>query len=503
MIGSFLLLMASIVPAQEPFPHLGIEALSGQIDKYADSSLVSAPLSTELKLTLNQSLLDLQRAAPSGAIQHLETFRNKLAAQIAPDIGEPLAAQAGAIEEQISNLSGRRLTAVIDSCVVPAEDEFVYLRVGPDREFETISQALAWARESDTYAVGLVLDPVAYREGVITIDRHTRFFAPRERARIVGGIRNLGPYLVELRGVIVSGSPESDAAIYADNQCAVTVLRGVEVEFASATGIRQRGGSFTGENLSVSFSTAPDYPSLAERHVGRGLHLSDGVDACITDAAIDRNDSGALLVEGFMTRVFVSRLGARNNSVNPVVVDDGVAQDAILPGAGSLEVRDQAYFLGEWIRIDAAALLGLFVDSDAQAHLRYSAVDRSEAVSLPGDQFGGHNVYVGGGTLELTTILSRHADLAGLFVNNKTGGHMTTSGTNNVSDNLAGVYLLVDDAEQASCQFECLGGLELLRNDQTIGSNIIPIPCDPLTGAGCYSCPSCSRVNYSPDWCEE
>ena len=401
---------------EEPFPHLAIQALSEDLTKLTDASLIAEKKLPELQRPLNQSVEALQSADPSLSVQRLKVFKNKLSAQVAPEIGDELVMQASAIQEQIMAIASRSVAAFNGSCEVPVPDDFQSLAVGPGEALTSITDALSFASMQGFSAVEIILSPVAFREGSITIDRHTRFTAPAGAANIVGGIINSGPYLLELQDVIVTGSRGAGTGILAANQCAITILSNVEVQFADGTGIRQLGGTFTADGLTVVASNAPDFPTAAERHVGRGLYLSDGVSACLTNVILDRNDAGALLAEGFMTRVFVSRLLARNNTVSPVVADDILLSEGDVPGAGSVEVRNEALLLGELVRVESAQVTGLLVGDNAQAHMRYTTIERTEAILQGGRRVGGSNFEVINGELELNGSLSRHAQLAGLSI---------------------------------------------------------------------------------------
>jgi len=486
---------------EDPFPHLGIETISSQISKLGDSSLIPAVLVPQLQRPLTASLEGLESANPKLAIQHLDVFKNKLSAQVAPDIGDGLAAQATSVQGQIGEMASREVIAATGPCVVPEPSEFQSLSVGPGEELTTILDALAFAAAQGMNAVELVLAPVAYREGSITIQRHTRFVSPEGSARIVGGIVNNGPYLLELEDVILSGSMGAGAAIFADNQCAVTNLDNVEIEFADGSGIRQQGGALTADQLAVLFSSAPDFPLPTDRDVGRGLRLSDGVRACMTDITVDGNESGILLAEGFMTRVFVSRLFARGNEVNPIVAEElFVADPNFVPSSGSIEVRNEALVLGELIRVSSSEVFGLVVDDNAQAHMRYTTIERAESIRQGSRSLGGSNVLALNGILELNGIHLQHAPIAGLIVDSKGGALVTASGTS-LSNNEIGVGLFVNSSEEGTCAVECLGEVAYRHNGRNLDADFVPIPCDPVLG--CPPCPVCPSVPYSPVWCTE
>ena len=215
-------LISALSIAQEPFPHLGIQALSEQLTKPGSAHLLHEQLVLEMQQTLTQSLEALQAADSLRAIQRINVFKNKVSNQLAPDLRDGIVAQASAIQDQITAIASRAVLASIEPCVIPAPGDFQSLAVGPRETLSTISDALAFASAKGFDAVEIVLAPAAYREGLITIRRHTRFVAPAGAANIVGGILNNGPYLLELQDVIVTGS--AGTGILANNQRAVTIL---------------------------------------------------------------------------------------------------------------------------------------------------------------------------------------------------------------------------------------------------------------------------------------
>lgn len=498
LISAFAVAQDPIPGFEEPFPHLGIQALSEELTKIGSAGLIREKHLPELQRPLSKALEALQSADSSKAVQHLSVFRNKVSAQVAPELGIKLVVQASVIQEQITEISSRAVIASIGPCVVPGPDDFHSLAVGPSEALTTISEALAYASAHGFDAVELVLAPRAYREGLIIIHRHTRLVAPAGTANIVGGLLNTGPYLLELRDVVVTGSPGTKgSAISVDNQCAVTILSNVEVQFAEGTGVRQQGGSFTADGLTVAFSNATESPSMADRHVGRGLHLSDGVSACMANVILDRNEAGALLAEGFATRVFVSRLVTQNNTVSPIVREELIATGSPPSGFGSIEVRNEALMLGEWIRVNSDEIIGILVDDNAQAHIRYSSVIRTAAIRLTSHKvIGGRNISVVNGALDVTSTLSGQAGV-GLSVHNVQGGFLNTSDVF-VTQNNVGVFVDADSGEQSACALECLSA-RYERNGTRLQFTFLPIPDTDSSPV----CPICPAVNFVPSWCSE
>ena len=494
LISTLAIAQDPIPGIEEPFPHLAIQALSEDLTKLTDASLIAEKKLPELQRPLNQSVEALQSADPSLSVQRLKVFKNKLSAQVVPEIGDELVMQASAIQEQITAIASRSVAAFNGSCEVPVPDDFQSLAVGPGEALTSITDALSFATMQGFSAVEIVLSPVAFREGSITIDRHTRFTAPAGAANIVGGIINSGPYLLELQDVIVTGSAGAGTGILAANQCAITILSNVEVQFADGTGITQLGGTFTADGLTVVASNAPDFPTAAERHIGRGLHISDGASACITNSTLDRNAAGALLAEGFLTRVFASRLTARNNSISPVVRDELVAMEESPSGFASIEIRGEALMLGEFVAVFAGDVIGIMVDDNAQAHFRYSAVARTVDIPIgPFKSVGGRNLSVNNGVMELNAIDSRQR-LAGIVTNYANGGFLST-GTVLVTQNAVGLGVISSSSDESACALACLD-VFYVRNDRRADFTFPPLP-----GPTPPSCPVCPSVSYSPSWC--
>ena len=497
LISTLAIAQDPIPGFEEPFPHLGIQALSDTLTKLGSAGLIREKHLPQLQRPLTQSVEALQSADSSQAIQRLKVFKNKVSAQLAHEIGNELVAQASVIQEQITEIASRAVSASIGPCVVPGPDDFQSLAVGPEEALTTISEAMAFASAQGFDAVEIVLAPVAFREGLITIHRHTRFVAPAGAANIIGGILNNGPYLLELQDVIVTGSSGAGTSIIADNQCAVTILSNVEVQFADGTGVRQQGGSFTADGLTVVASNAPDSPAPADRHVGRGLHLSDGVSACMANVILDRNDAGALLAEGFATRVFASRLVTQNNTVSPIVREELITTGSPPSGFGSIEVRNEALMLGEWIRVNSDEIIGILVDDNAQAHFRYSSVIQTAEIRLTSHRsIGGRNISVINGALDVTSVLSGQAGV-GLSVHNVQGGFLSASDVL-VTQNDVGIFVDTDSGEKSTCALECLSA-RYERNGTRSRFTILPIPD---TGSSPV-CPICPAVNFAPSWCSE
>jgi len=479
----------------EVFPHLGIERLENQLEKLGAASLISEKRLAKLKKPLGQSVQDLQTARPKQAIQHLEVFKNKMQAQVSPDIGDPLVREATNVQRQIGSIVNRTAIAVASQCSAPLPTGFQVLEVGPNESLPTISSALAFAAEQGWAAVELSLAPVAYREGTIYIDRHTRFVSHDGPANIIGGLRNIGPFLLEVRDTIITGS--AGIGVFVDNACATTILNGVEVQFSDGTGIRQRGGSLSADGLTVLFSNTSAGTAGADRHSGRGVHVSDGANVCLKGAVIDRNGAGALLAEGIYTQVFVTAMSAQNNTVSPAVIDEAMTGGDASSGYASVEIRDSALFLGELIGVTSAELLGLAVDDNARAHVRYSLVERSIPLRVgPFRSVGGINIAANSGELELNAITSRRSGV-GLSANNVGGGFLKTDGVH-VTHNDLGVAVQTTSPEGAACAVQCLSSVRYARNDSRLRFYPFqPIPGDGGPLPGC-TCPS---VEFSPNWC--
>ena len=247
-------------------------------------------------------------------------------------------------------------------------------------------------------------------------------------------------------------------------------------------------------------SNAPDSPSTADRDVGRGLHLSGGVSACITNVSLDRNDAGALLAEGFLTRVFVSDMLARNNSVSPVVREEIATTGDVTSGHGSIEIRDEALLLGEWLDVFSGEVTGLLVDSNASAHIRYSRIAKTVRIAITHWVFaGGRNISVSSGALEMTSSLSSLSDV-GLQIDTVSGGSLKASASL-VTKNSIGAAISASNSEEIACAQRCLGDTRFpLNNRNAAFSGGFTSPQD-LPGDPPIDC-SCHSIEFLPSWCK-
>jgi hypothetical protein len=314
-------------------------------------------------------------------------------------------------------------------------------------------------------------------------------------ASIRGRIANRGPYSVELNNVVIANS--GGTGIYADNQFAATILSNVEVQRTNGTAVQQKSGFFTANELTMAFANAPAFPAPDQRDVGRGLHLSDGVRACATSIHSIGNDAGALLVEGAGTQVHVSGLESRLDRINPLVLEELVNSVEIIPGSGMVEVRDHALLLAQFASVSSGEGHGVYLDSNAQAHLRYSHINSIDGFRVGSSAtariVAGFNVVSRSGTFELTVALSERSG-AGLFVDATKSAF--TSVDSRIERNEIGWVGRAETAEELSCLVSrCFVRTSFLDNLRTADSNWLPTP-DPV---GCAACPT---VAFSPTWCE-
>jgi hypothetical protein len=499
VVAILLGLFSSLSIAQEPFPHLGIQSLHGQLAKLGSALLIDQQLVFELQQPLVKSMEALQKADSKQAIQKLKVFKNKVSSQLASDIGDGLILQAGNIQQQITQIANRAISASTGACQLPAPDTYQSIRVGPGEAHSSIEAAMEYAAAQGYDAINIVLAPLAYRVGLIRIDRNTRFTAPSGTAHIIGGILNNGPFLLELNNIIVTGS--AGTGIQVDHRCAVTILNNIEIQYAEGAGFKQQGGSLTVDGLTVVLSRAPDNPSFSERDIGRGVHLSGGITACMTDLSLNQNGAGALLAEGFDTRVFVSGLQATHNSSSSAVRDEIIETNEFTSGAGSIEVRDEATLLGEWMYVVSNDYAGIAAVNNARAHVRYSTFARTQAIPITlYSSLGGINILADSGDIELTTIRSSLSDI-GLRINTRRNGMLTASASL-VTNNSIGAAIDANNGEEVACAQMCIGDtLFLLNNRNANFAGGIPPPSSGLPGDTPPDC-TCPSIDFTPDWCE-
>jgi hypothetical protein len=361
-----------------------------------------------------------------------------------------------------------------------------------ETELQALGDAFAYAAAQGFTAVEFSLSEGSYREALLTVTRHTRLVAPSGRATVVGRIRNSGPFLLELQNIRVANS--RGTGIDVNNSCATTVLTNVEVQRTAGTGIRQRGGKFTANNLLVAFASEPFVPGSGDRHTGRGLHLSGGVSACMAGIRFDRNDSGAILADGPDTRAYVSRMRSSYDNVSSIALSELIESSEIPEGIGTIEVRDQALLLGDFVSVEAAEAYGLLVTKGAQAHLRYSLINRTRhARRFGAPQKGGFNITAKDAALELSSVQSSRS-FVGILLSGAASSPVTATAISVVANDI-GTALFADTALEASCALTCING-EYRRNSRAIDGNVIPFP-DPV------GCPVCISVPLVPEWCAE
>jgi len=492
------LLLALPALAQDPLPltqqtppHTRIQMMSDQLDKLASASLVSFPLIAELNRPLDDAVVALQKADPDGAIQRLDVFNQKLGAQTAASVGDPLLLQSKDIQNQISELVSDVTYSDSTSCNPPDAGAYVVLTVGPGRDFSSIRDALQYADSASIAAVELQLAPQSFNEGLLAIDRHTRLTAPEGEASVRGRIVNNGPYTLELNNIVVANSMGSGISV--EHPCATTVLSHVEVQRTNGTAVEQKSGFFTATDVTVAFANAPAFPTPDQGDVGRGLHLSGGVRACATGIHSVGNDAGALLVEGEDTQVYVTGLESRLDRINPWVLEQLVNSREIVPGSGMVEARDHALLLAQLVRVTSGEAYGFLLDTEARAHLRYAHVDATDDFRVSSSRtVGGFNVVSRSGTFELTGALSEQGG-AGLFVNASHSAFASVDSRFERND--IGWAARADTAEELSCLVSrCFIRTTFLRNVRTSDANWIPTP-DP------EGCPACPTVEFAPTWC--
>ena len=498
----FLLLWAGSLGAQvigddvsignQVAPHHVIEAIGFEIEKLETAGLLRKSSMRFLMQPLDRSSYLLRVARPERASKSLKVFDNRVNAKLPPDLANSLLFQSDLAREIIADLVAGKSLVTPGNCKVPDDSEYTILNVGDDEQFATVEGAFEYANAKSLEAIELRLAEGLHRTGSLELSRHTRLVAANGRASIIGRIVNVGPYVLDLRNIVIANSVGS--GIHVDNHCAVTNLESVEIQRTNGSGIRQIGGKLSVRELLIAFSGGR--PGPEDPHVGRGMHLSDGVSACIAGARFDRNEAGAILAAGLDTQIYVSRLRSTNDRLSSQVVDELIGTRVIPEGAGIVEVRDQALLLADFLSVESGEGYGVLVAEGAQANLRYSIVDRTRGVRHPdAPTTRGFNITVKGGALELNSVQSSRG-FVGLFLVDMASSPAAASSTS-VVNNIIGTGYRANDGAEASCALSCLDAT-YSGNDRRLDGNVIGTPL-PDPGV----CPTCIEVPLSPTWCAD
>jgi hypothetical protein len=189
-------------------------------------------------------------------------------------------------------------------------------------------------------------------------------------------------------------------------------------------------------------------------------------------------------------------LESRFDRINPLVLEQLINTTEVAPGAGMVEIRDHALLLAQFASISAGEAFGVYLDDNAQAHLRYSHVESIDGFRVGSRStariIAGYNVVSKSGTFELTSAFSERSG-AGLFVDATESAF--TSVDSRFERNEIGWVARADTAEELSCLVsECFVRTSFLHNVRTADFNWFPTP-EP---EGCGACPT---VAFSPTWC--
>jgi hypothetical protein len=474
--------------SEEPFPSTDLRLMREAVSTTARSARLNAGLTRELLTPLDDAVSSLQRADPRAAFQRVDVFENKLRALLRarrfPALpGGELIAAANEAQAQIVSLSEELFARA--SCAPGDFDGATRLAVGPSPQddFATIGAALAFAADMNLAAVELLVAPGGYsrEDDVLPITRHTRIRGSSIRDVVIydSAIVNTGANLLSIEGVKLHTS-RWPGAIVVDDPCAETVLRDMEISAAEAFGIQQHGGSLTMHNVTVHRTEAvPD-----DSATGRGVHLADGVVACLGLVNLLYNDGGAFLAEGGGTSVHATDVVAEGNSVHPLLIDEEVR-------SGAIEVRDGALFLGQVMHLTRNDIAGLFVHDGGRAHVRGTRIARTYAV----EGHGGANAVVRAGELQLGDCTLEFADLVGLRIINACAKLRDSI----VSDSPLGVGV-----ESPGFDLGCVQeNVTFLRNDRHLDARELPVP--ELPGADPepeHQCGGCASVLFDAPWCE-
>jgi hypothetical protein len=473
------------VVVERPYPDRTITATRETVSQTAAAARLKAGLIRQLLIPLGDAITSLQRAEPSAAIRHLDVFDNKLRALVS---ARRFPSQAGAQLFGFAHQARTEIVSLLSTehfarglCDAASFDGAARLSVGPTPtgDFATVGEALAFAADQHFLAVELFLAPGDYyEEDLLPITRHTRLHGSGIDEVVLhdASIVNLGPNLLSVEGLKLQASGWPGAVVVEDS-CAETILTDVEISAAEGFGIRQEGGSLTMHNVAIHRTLAVE----DDPETGVALYLTNRVAACLAHVNLLNNTGGAITAEGDGTLVHAAGVTADRNAVHPLRIETGLS-------TGAIDVRERALFLGEFMQVTRNEIVGLFVHSDASAHVRYSSFSRTQA------QAGlvGVNVYVREAELELTACMLEFADAAGLEIINARAS-LTDS---TVSDSPIGVRL----REVPDCVLECIQeGNIFVRNGRHIDSRLLPVPevpgDDPGPGCGCVSVP------FSAPWC--
>ena len=147
------------------------------------------------------------------------------------------------------------------------------------------------------------------------------------------------------------------------------MLENLEIREAQDTGVRQEGGTLEMTNCRIVGTRRS-----SDRSSGRGVRLSGGATAVITDCVFRSNEGQALLVTGEGTKATCSDLQATYNQVHPSA-REYAAENNDVSGTGCFEVSGGAKLQMEEFDLFGNEYIGVLVRDGSSAHLRSGRID--------------------------------------------------------------------------------------------------------------------------------
>ncbi len=485
-----------ITPPQDPFPHLGLIKLEEEVAALESNHVLTKGQAQSLQEPLHLAHDKLRAAMPVASLARLQDFQTRTESYAEKGIldgkqASILISGAGVVESTIQTLVTRELVALRPlTCGSRPACSYTALRVHagatgppdsmdgtPEHPFDSIQAALRFAEAHDLPCVRLELDLGTYREGAIFITRNVLIVptAPGLTPTIEGSVQNYGGHLLTIEAVNFRSSPAPGAIVADSNPCASTHVNTVNIFEPEAHGIFQRGGDLTVEDTFIRGTrVVPSDPTT-----GRAVFLTGGVQVFLSDSPLVGNEGGALTAEGAGTQVymrgedevvFVDLVGfvVRHLRVGDFTLRDNHLHPALLSQIGSgfvpdnsaaIEIRDEALFLGDFLRIVDNDFIGVAALRGGQAHLRYSAVNSTHSVSLPNpsdpsgfSSFGGLNAFVKHASIVLSTFELLDATFIGFESSN--GLFFIENGM--IAGNAVGANIIATEDLASSDVLSCL-----------------------------------------------
>jgi hypothetical protein len=276
------------------------------------------------------------------------------------------------------------------------------------RPFLSIGDALARAEELDLCGVEIILRRGQHR-GEVVLSRHLRLRGDPDRRTTLtgrGSITSTGPYTLEVEDLRLMPFGEAPG-IVADDPCASTALRNVDVIAAKGFGVRQRGGSLHAVDVRVLDTQSE--PAFVSR--GTGIYVHCGAHASLWRTELAFNDSAALHIADPGTSVEANGLEVRRTGVHPTIEAGGCRWGR---GVGAVQARDSASL--ELVDFDIRNNLhvGMVVGWDAEADLLIGRISRTRRCDS--GRGGFDLISTESASARLTLFSLDHGETAGAYV---------------------------------------------------------------------------------------